>query len=168
VAGGRGFLTLGAAALLGLAACGGDAEDADTGVPCIDEDPGRAATYANRDVAIGRDRRRPEGAELESDRSGGELPWFAKTALYVRGNHEVVVRVPAELSGVVRIAGWGEDGGEPRDAALVRPTSCPGDWTAYPGGLVFRGRHCVRLQVEGPGDAQGSVLVGLRRDCPAR
>lgn len=156
--------------LLGVGACGGgngdDAiQDADAGVPCVDEDPGRAATYANRYVAIGRDPRKPEGAELESDRSGEGLPWFAKAALFVRGNHEVVVRIPAELADAVRIVGWGQDGGAPRDAALVRPASCPDDWTAYPGGLVFRGRQCVRLRVEGPGDAQGTVLVGLRRDC---
>lgn len=48
---------------------------------------------------------------------------------------------------------------------LERAKSCPGDWTAYPGGLVFRGRRCVRLQVEGPGEAHGTMLVGLRRDC---
>jgi hypothetical protein len=48
---------------------------------------------------------------------------------------------------------------------LVRSASaCPEDWMAYPGGFAFRGRHCVRVRVEGSGDARGSALVGLRRD----
>jgi hypothetical protein len=166
-----------AAALLfvGLGACGGDGDgesespDADATVPCVDDDPGEAATYANPDVAIGRDPRKAVGAELASDRFEGELPWFAKTGLFVRGNRQVVVRVPAELSDVVKIVGWGEgNDAEPREVVLAQPTSaCREDWTAYPGGLVFRGRHCVRLRVEGPGDARGSALVGLRKDCSA-
>jgi hypothetical protein len=156
---------------LGLGACGGQGESgspgADATVPCVDDDPGEAATYANPDVAIGRDPRKPIGGELASDRSGGELPWFAKTALFVRGNREVVVRVPDDLSDAVKIVGWSETN-EPREAVLAQPTTaCPEDWTAYPGGLAFRGRHCVRLRVEGPGDAGGSALVGLRKDCSA-
>jgi hypothetical protein len=130
-------------------------------VLCVDEDPGANATYANPDVAIAYG---PEGAELESARSGGELPWFAKTGLVVRGDREVLVRVPAEQADVVKISGWGRTGVEAREAALVEP-SCPGEWTSYPGGLVFRGRQCVRLEVEGPSEARGSVLIGLRRDC---
>ena len=165
-----------ALALVALGACGsgdsnGDAmsSSANANVPCLDEDPGDAASYANADVAIGRDPRKPVGQELASAPSGGELPWFAKTGLFVRGNREVVVRVPDELSDVVRIVGWGGTAdGESREAVLVQPTtSCANDWTAYPGGLVFRGRRCVRLQVEGPGDARGSVLIGLRKDCSA-
>jgi hypothetical protein len=168
--------TAAALALVALGACGsgdgdGDAtsSSANAGIPCIDEDPGDAATYANADVAIGRDPRKPVGGELASDRSGGKLPWFAKTGLFVRGNREVVVRVPDELRDMVRIVGWGGTAkGESREAVLVHPiTPCAQDWTAYPGGLVFRGRRCVRLRVEGPGDARGSVLVGLRKDCAA-
>ena len=161
--------TAAALLVLGLGACGrgsDEARSAGATVRCVDDDPGAAATYANPDVAIGRDPRRPVGGEHESYRSRGELPWFAKTPLFVRGNREVVVRVPGELSDVVRIVGWGTNDGEGRELALVQPTtSCPEDWTAYPGGLTFRGRHCVRLRVEGPGDARGSALVGLRRDC---
>jgi hypothetical protein len=142
-------------AMLGLAACGGGDEPS-AKVPCVDDDPGQAVAYANADVAIGRD--------PDADRSEGALPWFAKTALFVRGDRQVVVRVPDELSGEVGIVGWGQAGGEPRDVALVEP-ACARVWTAYPGGLAFRGRHCVRLRVEGPGEARGSVLVGLRRDC---
>jgi hypothetical protein len=158
--------------LLGLAACSGDeaapeVRGASAAVPCIDEDPGKAATYADDDVAIARDPRQPDGAELESHRSGRRLPWFAKTALFVRGNEQVVVRVPSELIDAVKIAGWTQPpSSRTAEAVLVQSTSdCSEDWTAYPGGLVFRGRHCVRLIVEGPGDARGSLLVGLRRDC---
>ena len=129
-----------------------------------------SSSYANGHVAIARDPRQPDGAELESHRRGGRLPWFAKTALFVRGNQQVVVRVPNELSDAVRIAGWTQPpNGRTAAAVLVTPSStCPEDWTAYPGGLVFRGRHCVRLLVEGPGDARGLLLVGLRRDCSAQ
>jgi hypothetical protein len=164
-----------AATVLALASCGegGDApeprfSDERAQVPCVSDEPEQGdVSFANPNVAIGRDPRKPKGGELPSDRFGGELPWFAKTALFIRGSREVVVRVPAELSDDVRIQGWGQGEGEPREAILVQATSgCPEkDWTAYPGGLTFRGRHCVRLQVEGPGDARGSVLLGLRRDC---
>jgi hypothetical protein len=162
-----------AIALGALGACGGDDDDAELsdvneGVPCVDDDPGEAATYANPDVAFGRDPRKPVGAEHKAYRSGGELPWFAKTPLFVRGNREVVVRLSGELSDVVKISGWGTNDRTGREAVLVQPTtSCPEDWTAYPGGLIFRGRHCVRLRVEGPGEARGSALVGLRKDCSA-
>jgi hypothetical protein len=156
---------------LGACGGGGPAESefpgADATVPCVDDDPGEAATYANPGVAIGRDTRKPVGGELASTRYGGELPWFAKTALFVRGNREVVVRVPDDVSDEVKIVGWSETN-EPREAVLAQPTTaCPEDWTAYPGGLAFRGRHCLRLRVEGPGNARGSALVGLRKDCSA-
>ena len=62
--------------LLGLAACGGGRDEPGARVPCADEDPGEGATYANADVAI--------GTQLAADRFEGELPWFAKTALFVR------------------------------------------------------------------------------------
>jgi hypothetical protein len=137
-------------------------------VRCIDEQPGDAAAYANADVAIGRDPRKPLGAAVESHRSGGRLPWFAKTGLFVRGDQPVVVRVPSELADSVAISGWTQPPSS-RTSEVVRVApgpGCPGNWTGYPGGLVFRGRHCVRLSVEGPGSARGSVLVGLRKDCP--
>ena len=166
---------IGLVLLLGVAACGGGHEaapevrGASAEIPCPDDDPGQAAAYANDDVAIGRDPRKPDGAELESHPSGGRLPWFAKTALFVRGTEQVVVRVPAHLTRAVTIAGWTQPrSSRTAEAVLVQSASdCPEGWTAYSGGLVFRGRHCVRLIVEGPGDARGSVLVGLRRDCTA-
>ena len=129
--------TAGPLLFFGLGACGGgqgesELPGADATVPCIDEDPGDAATYANPDVAIGRDPRKPVGGEHASNRSGGELPWFAKTALFVRGNREVVVRVPDDLSDAVKIVRWSETN-EPREAVLAQPTTaCPEDWTAYP------------------------------------
>jgi hypothetical protein len=111
--------------LLVLGACGGTTQPA-AGGPCLDEDPGKSAIYANRDVAFGWDAGLPEGAELQSARHGGEL----------------------------------------RTEVRVEPASgCPSDWTAYPGGLAFSGRRCVRLRVEGPGEQTGSALFGLRRDC---
>jgi hypothetical protein len=159
---------------IGLGACGsggqGESElpGAYASVPCVDDDPGEAATYANSNVAIGRDPRKPVGGELASDRFGGERPWFAKTALFVRGNREVVVRVPGDLSDAVKIGGWGEaNDGEPSEAVLVQPTSaCPEDWTAYPGGLAFRGRQCVRLRVEGPRAAPARSAPSSREALP--
>jgi hypothetical protein len=173
---GAAVATAAAVALIGLGACGGRGSDGDASgssasarVPCVDDDPGEAATYANPDVAIGRDPRKPIGSEHKAYRSGDTLPWFAKTPLYVRGNGEVVVRLPEGLGDDVEILGWGTNDGEGREVVLVNPTAaCRGVWTAYTGGLMFRGRHCVRLRIEGPGDADGSVLVGLRRDCSAR
>ena len=153
--------------LLVVGACGDSTRPA-AGGPCLDEDPGKSAIYANRDVAFGWDPSLPEGAEVQSARSDGDLPWFAKTGIFVRGKATIVVRVPADQHDVVRISGWygpGSDGGL-RTEVLVEPVSgCPSAWTAYPGGLAFSGRRCVRLRVEGPGDQTGSALFGLRRDC---
>jgi hypothetical protein len=125
------------------------------------------AVYANAHVAFGRDASAREGSELQSDRFGGDLPWFAKTGLFVRGTEPVVVRVPSTQRDAVKILGWtGTDDNELRGGVLVEPASaCPADWTAYPGGLAFSGRRCVRLRVEGPGDETGSALFGLRKDC---
>jgi hypothetical protein len=155
-------LGLGAAIALTLAACGGQRPAASAS--CHSTPPGAEALYANADVAIAWPAGLPEGGELESARFGGELPWFAKTGLFVRGPGTVVVRVAPAQHDVVAIRGWGGD--EPRTDALVeRPEACAGDWTAYPGGLAFAGRQCVRLRIEGPGDQTGSLLIGLRRDC---
>jgi hypothetical protein len=153
-----------------LGACGGSGSEPPSRAasgPCVSDDPGDAATYANADVAFARDPSTPEGGELQSDRSNGDLPWLAKTGLFVRGNGEVVVRVPSAQRDVVKIVGWSGTGNtEPRTDVLVQSTSaCPSDWTAYPGGLAFSGRRCVRLRVEGPGDKTGSALFGLRKDC---
>jgi hypothetical protein len=146
-----------AAAALLLAACGAAKED-DRAADCASsEEPPEAAAYANDDVAFAA----PESQEVQSARSEGPLPWFAKFGLYVRGNGTVVVRVPSDRH--VRIVGWGGGADEPREATLVESTSpC---WTAYPGGLAFAGRQCVRVQVDGPGGARGSAVFGLRRDC---
>jgi hypothetical protein len=157
-------------AALVLVACGGSEpkrERADAKVPCVSTNPGDAATYANGDVAFGRDAGTREGGELQSDRFGGDLPWFAKTGLFVRGTGTVVVRVPSAQRDVVKILGWtGTDDNQLRAEVLVEPApACRSDWTAYPGGLAFSGRRCVRLHVEGPGDEAGSALFGLRKDC---
>jgi hypothetical protein len=158
------------AAALVLVACGGsgaERERTDAKVPCVSTDPGDGATYANADVAFGRAAGTPEGGELQSDRFGGDLPWFAKTGLFVRGTEAVVVSVPNAQRDTVKILGWtGTDDNQLRAAVLVEPApGCPSDWTAYPGGLAFSGRRCVRLRVEGPRDEAGSALFGLRKDC---
>jgi hypothetical protein len=170
------FLGLTASMVAGgllAAGCGGGdtaprAPREEVSVRCSDEQPGDAAAYANDDVAIGRDSRRPLGAAVESHRWGGRFPWFAKTGLFVRGDRPVAVRVPSALADSVAILGWTQPPSS-RTSQVVRVDpgpDCPGSWTGYPGGLVFRGRHCVRLTVEGPGSARGSLLVGLRTDCP--
>jgi hypothetical protein len=143
-----------------LGACGGD--DERRAVECSSDDPGEAATYSGDRVAFGA----PAGEEVQSDRFGGPLPWFAKLGLFVRGSGTVVVRVPEAQHEVVKISGWGGRAGDLRtDVLLEAAPACASDWTAYPGGLVFSGRRCVRLRVEGPGDATGSAVLGLRRDC---
>jgi hypothetical protein len=144
-------------AVAALVACGGADEARCGGTP-----PEEGATYANADVAFATG----SGGALQADRSEGELPWFAKTGLLVRGSGTVVVRVP-DGQDVVRIVGWGGAPGELATAALVVSTpACESDWTAYPGGLAFSGRRCVRLRVEGPGEQSGTAVLGLRRDCP--
>ena len=146
-----------AAAAVVLAACGAATEDDRTPDCASSEEPPEAAAYANDDVAFAA----PEGQEVQSDRFEGSLPWFAKFGLYVRGHGTVVVRVPSDQR--VRIVGWGGGADEPREATLAESTSpC---WTAYPGGLAFAGRQCVRVQVEGPRETRGSAVFGLRRTC---
>jgi hypothetical protein len=82
-----------------------------------------SAIYANRDVAFGWEAGLPEGAELQSARQDGDLPWFAKTGIFVRGKGTVVVQVPADQRDVVRISGWYGPGtdGELRTEVLVEP-----------------------------------------------
>jgi hypothetical protein len=167
-------LAVAAAAALGslmLGACGesgGGSHLSTTRGPCLSSPPGKAATYANASIAFARDAGTREGEEVQSTRLGGELPWFAKFGLYVRGNQEVVVRVPARQRDVVKIRGWGSTANELHTDILVPSMSgCRAIWSVYPGGLVFSGRRCVRLVVEGPGSRRGSALFGLRRDCSA-
>jgi hypothetical protein len=150
-----------------LAACGPGAKSGPAaGGPCLDEDPGKRAIYATRDVAFAWDPTLREGSAVQSAASEGELPWFAKTGLFIRGDDSVVVRVPERQD--VRIEGWygpGSDG-ELRSEVLVEPVEgCPSQWTAYPGGLRFAGRQCVRVEIEGPAGQTGSALFGLRRNC---
>jgi hypothetical protein len=134
--------------------------------PCPSTPPGKAATYATANVAFARDAGTREGEKVQSARMGGDLPWFAKFGLYVRGSEDVVVRVPAGQREVVKIRGWGSNADELRSDILVPPTpGCRAAWTVYPGGLVFSGRRCVRLEVEGSGSRRGSALFGLRKDC---
>jgi hypothetical protein len=153
----------GALGSLVLGACG---ERSTAHAPCVSTPPGKGATYANAHVAFARDAATREGEEVQSARSGGDLPWFAKFGLYVRGTEDVVVRVPVGQRDVVKIQGWGSDPHELRSDILVQSTAgCDAIWTAYPGGLVFSGRRCVRLDVEGPGSRGGSARFGLRKDC---
>ena len=140
-----------------LAACGGGADRA--AERCDDTAPGPGATLATADVAFAA----REGEEVQSSRGGGYLPWFAKFGLFVRGRGDVVVRVPAAQHDDVNIVGWGAGGDEPPRTDIRIPASrC---WTGYPGGLVFTGHQCVRLQVEGPGPLRGAARFGLRREC---
>jgi hypothetical protein len=107
--------------------------------------------------------RRPKGRRFQSARGDGYLPWFAKFGVFVRGRGDVVIRVPAVQHDTVSMAGWGADGDDPpRTDILLSASRC---WTAYPGGLVFSGRQCVRLVVEGPGALRGAARFGLRRAC---
>jgi hypothetical protein len=147
-------------AVAALVACGGGDEAPEP--RCGGTPPEEGATYANADVAFATG---PGGA-LQADRSEGELPWFAKAGLLVRGSDPVVVGVP-DGQDVVRIVGWGGAPEELRTATIVESApACESDWTAYPGGLAFSGRRCVRLRVEGPGEQSGTAVLGLRRDCP--
>jgi hypothetical protein len=142
-----------------LGACGGD--DARPGPRCGGTAPEAGATYANADVAFATG----AGGALQADRFDGGLPWFAKAGLLVRGRGSVVVRVP-DGQDAVRIVGWGGGPGELATFTLVESApACDSDWTAYPGGLAFSGRRCVRLRIEGPGDQTGTAVLGLRRDC---
>jgi hypothetical protein len=152
--------TIAAAAVVAvvLGACGGEERAAPE---CSSDEPDATATYAHDAVAFATG----EGGWLQAERTGGRLPWFAKFGLYVRGRGTVVIRVP-EGQRHVRISGWGGRAGELKTAVLLEASpSCARDWTGYPGGLAFSGRRCVRLRVEGPGNAIGSARFGLRREC---
>jgi len=143
-----------------VAACGGGGGDGEAAT-CDDTAPGPGATFATAGVAFAA----PDGEEIQSARAdgGGYLPWFAKFGLYVRGRGDVVVRVPATQHDDVNIVGWGAGGdAPPRTDILVSASRC---WTGYPGGLIFTGHTCVRLQVEGPGKLRGFARFGLRRAC---
>src|SRR5215217_7813063 len=59
-----------------LAACGGGGGQRGA-ERCDDTAPGPDATFATADVAFAA----PEGEEIQSDRAGGYLPWFAKFGL---------------------------------------------------------------------------------------
>lgn len=163
------FAAAAALASLVLGACGdksGAPEMSAARAPCSSSPPGKAATYANANVAFARDAGIRESEEMQSTRIGGALPWFTKFGLYIRGDRDVVVRVPAVQQDVIEIRGWGSETRELRRDVLVRSTpGCRTSWTVYPGGLVFSGRHCVRLEVEGPGRQRGSARFGLRKDC---
>jgi len=148
------------AVAVGLAACGGDAAD-EQRAECLSTPPEEGATYAGDDVAFATG----EGGALQAERVDGEFPWFAKVGLLVRGSGTVVVSVPEEAA--VRIKGWGGDAFSLRtDVVIESSPSCEADWTAYPGGLVFSGRQCVRLRVEGPSGEPTSAILALRRECP--
>jgi hypothetical protein len=143
-----------------LAACGGGGDADRAAQPCDDTAPDPGATFATADVAFAA----REGEEVQSARGTGYLPWFAKFDLYVRGEGNVVIRVPEAQQDEVNIVGWGVEGdAPPRTDILIESASrC---WTGYPGGLIFTGRPCVQLQVEGPGALRGTARFGLRREC---
>ncbi|HEX5619546.1 MAG TPA: hypothetical protein VFX51_14080 [Solirubrobacteraceae bacterium] len=143
-----------------IAACGGGGETERAAARCDDTAPGPGATFATADVAFAA----PEGEEVQSARdNGGYLPWFAKFGLYVRGSGDVVIRVPAVHRDDVNMVGWGAGGDDPpRTDIRIAASRC---WTGYPGGLIFTGRPCVRLRVEGPGSLRGTARFGLRRAC---
>jgi hypothetical protein len=144
-----------------VAACGGGGGTDGAAAACDDTAPGPGATFATADVAFAA----REGEEAQSARAdgGGYLPWFAKFGLFVRGRGDVVVRVPATQHDDVNIVGWGVGGDAPPRTDIRVPASrC---WTGYPGGLIFTGHTCVRLQVEGPGKLRGFARFGLRRAC---
>jgi hypothetical protein len=143
-----------------LAACGGGG-DADRVAERCHPAPRAGATLATADVAFAA----REGEQLESSRAGGGyLPWAANLALHVRGRGNVVVRVPAAQQDEVNIVGWGAGADDPPQTD-VRVSSAARCWRTYPGGLIFTGRPCVRLHVEGPGALRGTTRFGLRRDC---
>lgn len=142
-----------------LAACGGGDGADRAAQKCDDTAPDPGATFATADVAFAA----PEGEEVQSSRADGYLSWFAKFGLYVRGRGDVVIRVPAAQRDEVNILGWGVNGDAPPRTDIRIPASrC---WTGYPGGLVFSGHQCVRLEVEGPGALRGAARFGLRREC---
>ena len=89
-----------------LAACGGGGGQRGA-ERCDDTAPRPDATFATADVAFAA----PEGEEIQSDRAGGYLPWFAKFGLLVRGRGDVVIRVPAAQRDAVNIVGWGAGAG---------------------------------------------------------
>jgi hypothetical protein len=64
-----------------------------------------------------------------------------------------------------RIVDWAACRALAQPLPWPRSPACETDWTAYPGGLAFSGRRCVRLRVEGPGEQSGTAVLGLRRDC---
>jgi hypothetical protein len=144
-----------------VAACGGG-DDADRATArCDDTAPGPGATFATADVAFAAS----EGEEVQSSRdAGGYLPWFAKFGVFVRGRGDVVIRVPEAQRDAVNIVGWGVGGDDPprTDIRIASASRC---WTGYPGGLIFTGHPCVRLQVAGPGALRGTARFGLRRNC---
>jgi hypothetical protein len=142
-----------------LAACGGGGDGNRAALRCAESGPGPGATFATGGVAFAA----REGEQVQADRGDGYLPWFAKIGLFVRGQGDVVVRVPAVAHDEVNMAGWGAgDDAPPQTDIRITASRC---WTAYPGGLVFNGRRCVRLEVEGPGKLKGTARFGLRRAC---
>jgi len=147
-----------------LAACGGGDDGEPPRADCFSTPPEEGATQANADVAFATG----EGGALQASRVEGEFPWFAKVGLLVRGSGTVVVSVQAAQQDAVRINGWGGDSFSLRtDVVIESSPTCESDWTAYPGGLVFSGRQCVRLAVDGPRAQTGTAVLALRRDCSA-
>ena len=128
--------------------------------------------YANSQVALG------TSGEVGSEQQASAQPggrWFTKAGLAIQNDDKVTLRVPKAQRGDVRIE-WSETNASPakvtvkRQGAVVvvKPRSdCPAEWTKLAGGFTFKGKHCLKLQVVGPGKERGTALVGLRKDCSA-
>jgi hypothetical protein len=72
--------------------------------------------------------------------------------------------VSRRLRSVIRLHGW--DGTTTDRATMtVRASAARWAWTPYPGGFVYTGRHCLSLQVTGPGDSHDRAVFGLGEDC---
>jgi hypothetical protein len=131
-----------------------------------------ALTFAaSTNVAFGT----AEGEAMLADRGSGRLPYFAKAGLYVRGPATVSLRVPRGKRRAVRLVGWSGTVGADQvqhpvpglhvHTVATATTDCATAWTPFAGGIKFRGKHCLRLLVNGPGDRRSRPVLGLRRDC---
>jgi hypothetical protein len=91
-----------------------------------------------------------------------------KGGLFIRGGQcDVVLRIPERYKPSTEIVSWGHnDGRFTARKVRIRQLHPTRGWVGYAGGLVFRGRVCLQLQVQ-VGDRSTSVPFGLRRRCPS-
>lgn len=99
---------------------------------------------------------------------------FAKGGLFVRGGKcDVVVRIPDDADPSTEINGWGL--GETTDlsapqaygrSVTIEARGCGRKkFSGGPGGIVFRGRECLMLEIQ-VGERTAVAPVGLRKRCP--